>query len=60
MAREADILPTKKVQIQVRFDEELLDKLKEIASAEHRTMNNLIEHYIKTGVEKYEKTKDLL
>lgn len=48
-------MPTRKIQIQVRFDEELLDILKEIAAAEHRSMNNLIEHYIKLGIEEHDK-----
>jgi len=48
-------MPTRKVQIQVRFDEDSLDKLKAIAAIEHRTMNNLIEHYIKTGIEEFDK-----
>lgn len=47
-------MPTRKVQIQVRFDDDLLDKLREIAKLEHRTMNNLIEHFIKNGITEYE------
>lgn len=50
-----------KVAFQVRLPEDLHEILKEIATTEHRSLNNLIEKLLTDGVSRleYTKTKDL-
>ena len=38
---------TYKIQFGLRFDEETLTAIKEIAADENRSLNNLIEHLVK-------------
>lgn len=42
----------KKVKTSIYLNEELLDKLKELATKEGRSLNNLIELLLKQSVEK--------
>lgn len=51
---QSDSLDKKKVT-QARFDEDLFDRLKQVASHELRSLNNMIEYFVKIGVEEYER-----
>ena len=46
---------TYKIQFGIRLDEETLTKIKRIAEAENRSLNNLIEYLIKQYIKEKEK-----
>ena len=45
---------TARAVTQVRMEPSVLAKLKIIASAQHRSMNNQIEYYLAMGIKSYE------
>jgi len=47
-------MSTNKCQTTFRFDDETYDKLKEIAEKENRSMNNLVETWVKQSIKAYE------
>lgn len=48
-------MAAKKVALQLRIDEEVHTKLKEISEQELRSLNAQIEYFILMGISKYEK-----
>jgi len=51
-------MATNKFATQIRLEEELYDQLRAIAEKEHRSINNLMEHFLKLGVEAYNAKAD--
>lgn len=47
-----------KVATQIRLDEELYNDLKRIAEVEKRSLNNLIEYLLTSGVKVYQSKSD--
>jgi len=45
---------TNKYKTTFRFDDETYEKIKEIAEKENRSINNLVETWIKRNIEVYE------
>mgnify|MGYP003378583506 CR=1 FL=1 len=48
-------MPEKKIALQLRIDENIHKKVKEISSKELRSLNSQFEYFILKGVEEYEK-----
>jgi len=46
---------TNKYKTTIRFEDEVYDKIKEIAEKENRSINNLVETWIKRDIAAYEK-----
>lgn len=46
-------MPTDKIPFTLRLPEEVLDELRVIAKKENRSVNNLIEYFIKLGIDKF-------
>jgi hypothetical protein len=51
---EAPMMATNKVAIQVRIEEELYCKLRDVSERESRPINSQIIYYIRKGIEDYE------
>ncbi len=47
-------MPVMKVQTGLRLNESVYDKIRVLASLDHRSINNMIEHILQTYVEEYE------
>ena len=45
---------TNKYKTSLRFDDETYEKIKKIAKQENRSMNNLVETWVKRNIEVYE------
>jgi len=45
---------TNKYKSTIRFDDETYEKIKEIAAKENRSINNLVETWIKQNIKTYE------
>jgi len=45
---------TNKYKTTLRFDDETYEKIKEIAEKENRSINNLVETWVKRNIETYE------
>ena len=45
---------TNKYKTTFRFDDETYEKIKEIAEKENRSMNNLVETWVKQNIKAYE------
>ena len=45
----------KRVYTQIRLDDSLHSRLKAIAAAEHRSLNNLMEYFLLRQVDEYER-----
>jgi len=46
-------MPTNKVATQIRLDEELYEKLKEIAEKEKRSLNSQMEYFLQISADSY-------
>lgn len=47
-------MPVMKVQTGLRLNESVYDKIRVLASLDHRSINNMIEHILQSYVEEYE------